>query len=680
MRDKPVTPTPTAPSAMNNDSPPPHRTGKCFPPPGILFGLGLSLLLLLVTRVRIAPPDLAFYYAFARSLVYGPDFSFADEYARFPFAFHELYLTSQGLPANDWPMGTGVLWIPFLLLGRLAALVFPFLAPQPAPGGFSWFDQWIVTFGSTLLYGGGTLWLSALYARRAGLSRPAVLWATGLMAVGSSFSYHLFVNSADSHPPSAFFIVLFLLSWQSLRSHPSPGRLFQAGCALGLAGLVRPHNFLYLLTPLIDRLLSRREPENAPASRPVSLPGWLALAAGAFLAFFPQLLVWKTLYGSWLALPRSEEVLWIRPELYNTLFSDFHGMISWSPLFGIGLLGLFLSRRWLSLLPPVLLQLYIYSCNLAWWSGGSFGNRRMIGCVPLFILGLAALFDAIPKAWLKLVATLAAAWTLSLWLAEVGGTIQLDHYQPWPEILRAVPAGFPPGLQHFFTLPEWGAKTPARLLGGFLVTGLLAAAWAWGPRLRQAPRSWTPWLLALLIGLDGFCSAAALRTPQAVQSADLSAYRTWDRFTWIVYYEKGYYLLRQERYAEALTDMLAAALTEPRFPEPWMYASYICEIEYKWKTQSYHLGRMAVRYGKDTPEFLSFFDKLLTELLVLHPEWRAMVYTQRGVVRGLGGSFGPARDDFNAALAIEAGYPPAVKNLAVLEARRRGERTPFYWE
>ncbi len=665
---------------MNNDSPSPRTTGNFSSPRLFFSGLGLSLLLLLIARVRIAPPDLAFYYAFARSLVYGPDFSFADEYARFPFAFHELYRTSLGYPANDWPMGTGVLWIPFLLLSRLAAALFPFLAPPSGPDGFSWFDQWVVTLGSTLLYGGGTLVLSVLYARRAGLSRPAVLWAAGLMAVGSSFSYHLFVNSADSHPPSAFFIVLFLLSWQSFRSHPTPGRMFQAGCALGLAGLVRPHNFLFLLTPLLDHLVSRREPENASAPRPLSLPGWLALAGGAFLAFFPQLLVWKTLYGSWLAVPRSGDVLWTRPELYNTLFSDFHGMISWSPLFGIGLLGLFLSRRWIPLLLPVLLQLYIYACNLAWWSGGSFGNRRMIGCVPLFILGLAAVFDAVPKAWLKIVASWAAAWTLALWLAEVGGTIQLDHYQNWSEILQAVPAGFLPGLKNLFTRPEWGAKAPARLAGWLLVTGLLAAAWIWGPRLLKIPRSWTPWLLAGLIGFCGLCSVAALRTPGAVRSADLSSYRTWDRFTWVVYYEKGYYLLRKERYAEALADMLAAALTEPRFPEPWMYAAYICKIEFDWKTLSYHLGRMAVRHGKDTREFLSFFDKLLTELLVLHPEWRARVYTQRGVVRGLEGDFDLARDDFNDALAIEAGYSPAVKNLAVLEARRRGEKTPFFWE
>lgn len=674
-------PAPPTPPGWNTGSTPGNGTENRFPVQALLFFVGLSLVLLMILRVRIAPPDLAFYYSFARSLAYDLDFSFANEYARFPFAFHELYLTSQGFPANDWPMGTGVVWMPFLWLSRLAATVFPFLVPDQTPDGHTWFDQWVVTLGSTLLFGGGTLWLSALYARRAGLSRRAVLWATGLMAAGSSFSYHLFVNSADSHPPSAFFIVLFLLLWQTIRLNPSPRLLFLAGCAIGLAGLVRPHNFLFLLTPVVDRWIFRKATENATIPRGPSPSGYFILAAGACLAFFPQLLVWKTLYGSWLAIPRSEDVFWTHPELYNMLFSDFHGMISWSPLFGIGLLGLGLSRRWLPILVPVLLQIYIYSCNLAWWSGGSFGNRRMVGCTPLFILGLAALFERIPKTWLKAVASLAAGWTLALWLAEVGGTIQLDHYQPWTEILRAVPQGLLPGLAGLVRFPEWGAHTPARLGGWMLVTGLLAAVLWLSPRFIQKTRiAGTAGLLGLLIGLNGIGVVAALRTPGAVQSADLSSYRTWDRFTWIVYYERGYYLLRQGRYEAALKDMTAAALIEPRFPEPWMYASYICSLEFGWKTHSYHLGRMAIRYGKHTREFLAFFDQLLTDLLVLQPAWRPMVYTQRGVVRGLGGNFDQAQHDFNDALAIDPGYTVAVKNLAILEARRQGDNPPFHWE
>ncbi|MGC9327925.1 MAG: hypothetical protein ACP5I1_09850, partial [Candidatus Hinthialibacter sp.] len=530
----------------------------------LLIAAFFSLFLLVSLQVRIAPPDLAFYYSFAHSLLYDADFCFADQYAHFPFAYHETYLSPQDLPANDWPMGAGIAWLPFLGLSRLVQWIGSAAASIPPPNGLRYFDQWVVTLGATLLYSLGALWLTHRYGRREKLSPKALVWALGLTAAGSSYSYHLFVNSADSHPPSAFFIILFLLLRQNHQSKPRLHSAFAAGLIIGLAGLVRPHNLIFLLTPLLDWMIG----ESAKPSFRSFTAHYAAMLFAALLAFFPQLLVWKTLYGGWLAVPRTEDVLWTQPELYNTLFSDFHGMLSWSPLFGLGFIGLFLKKRWLPLAIPLLLLLYVYSCNIAWWCGGSFGNRRMVSYTPLFILGLAALLEKIPKLWLKIFAVICALWTFSLLLAEVGGSIQLDHFQPWGEILHGIQTGWFSGLTQFATGAQWENQAAARILGYFIVIAFLTTGLILGRCLKNIrPRRLTSIFLALVLLFNVFCIAASLRTLPAAEKADLSGYIDHDRFTWVVYFEKGFYLLGKRDFTGGVENMMAAAVAEPRHPE-----------------------------------------------------------------------------------------------------------------
>ncbi|MBN2328895.1 MAG: tetratricopeptide repeat protein [Candidatus Omnitrophica bacterium] len=636
-----------------------------------------SLFLLVSLQVRIAPPDLAFYYSFAHSLLYDADFCFADQYAHFPFAYHETYLSSQGLPANDWPMGAGIAWMPFLGLSRLIQWIGSWMTSMSPPNGMGFFDQWVVTLGATLLYSLGALWLTHQYGLREKLSSKALLWALSLTAVGSSYSYHLFVNSADSHPPSAFFIILFLLTWQSHQSKPRLHSAFAAGLIIGLAGLIRPHNLIFLMTPLIDWLIG----DSSKSSFRSFVARFSAMLFAALLTFFPQLLVWKTLYGAWLAIPRAGDVLWTQPELYNTLFSDFHGMISWSPLFGLGLAGLFLKKRWLPIAIPLLFLLYVYSCNIAWWCGGSFGNRRMVSYTPLFIIGLAALFEKIPKLWLKIFAAGCALWTFLLLLAEVGGAIQLDHFQPWGEILHAIQSGWRDGFMQLATGAEWETQAAARILGYFCVIAFLITALILGRYLRNIPkRRLTSLFLALALIFNVFCIAAALRTLPAAQKSDLSGYIDHDRFTWVVYFEKGFYLLGKQDYLDSVENMMAAAVAEPRHPEPWMYIAYVCADVFGWNNLSYHFSHKALIQGKNTTVFLRFFERILSERLQTGASPPELIYNQRGVIRAVLGQSSAAEQDFRQALQLKPDLKAASENLETLEIRRQGVRKPFQWE
>ncbi|MBI1389292.1 MAG: hypothetical protein GC154_12675 [bacterium] len=641
------------------------------------FWLGAALFLLIVGAVRIAPPDLAFYYSFGHSLVYDCDFYFGDEFSAFPFAPHELYRTPGGPPANDWPMGAGVIWTPLI---ALAAIIRPLSAACGAPvqtGGFSWLDYWTVTYGASLIYGFGGIWLSYYVVRNEGYSTRTSLWAAALIAAGSSVTYHLYVNSADSHPPSAFFIALYLLAWQRYRTAPSAAVAWMGGLALGLAALVRPHNALFALTPLLDGLLNqRRRNESGEIVFPFNIRHLALTGAGAAIAFAPQLMVWKTLYGSWLAIPRSGDVRWLHPHLYDMLFSDFHGMISWSPLFGLAILGLFVQRRHWPYLVPLLLTIYVYACNIAWWAGGSFGNRRMVSCAPIFILGLAALFDVMPKIWLKGLAIGCAVWTWLLLNAEMGGAIQLDHYQNWEEILHAIPQGFTAGLVNHLTRGEWDQHAVERIIAAMAVLALTGGlAWAaarWGALKRFA---WITCGAAVL--LAGVSAVAAWRTPGAINPREMENYIPRDRFTWVVYFERGYYTISEHEYTLALESMVAATVTEPRHPQAWLYAGIVCDVEGQHRLAYFYYREAFIR-GSRSDLLFDFYLDSVNHMLRREPN--AARLNERGVILTLRGDFDLARADFELALKTSPDFIPAEENLKSLEARRMGQHSPLAWE
>jgi hypothetical protein len=637
-----------------------------------IYIIGFSLFFLLVGQVKIVPPDLAFYYSFTRSIAYDLDFCFANDYESFEFGIHETYLTEEGYPANDWPMGTGIVWLPFLLIAKLVLLISSVFGYSAPPDGFSWFELWFVTFGSTILFGAGSLWISYRLCQIEKIDQHSSYWSIALIMIGSSFSYHLFVNSADSHAPSAFFIALFVLTWLKSKHEKSICYALISGISIGIAGLIRPHNVIFLLTPIIDYFLNKKTMRFRFFASHCSV-----IVISAFVTFFPQMLVWKELYGSWITLPRSSDVLWTQPQIYNTLFSDFHGLISWSPLFGFGLIGLFMQKKWLPYAIPLLIQLYIYSCNIAWWCGGSFGNRRMLGCTPFFILGLAYLFSYVSKSWLKCIAVICALWTFSILTAEVYGSIQLDHYQPWSEMLSAIKTGALPGIITLFSQVNWAEHGLQRVLVFLILFIVFIATYIFGRTFFQnKPERIAIGSLTLIVCILIACFASAIRSQEALEQADVNEYQKIDRFSWVVYFEYGYYCVKKGQFDDAMQNFLAACILEPRHPETWMYNAMITD-RIGWEPLPYPLYREAFLHGKKSPEFLAAFETYLTRLIQKTPS--ADYYNQRGIIRLISKKFQWAKYDLEKALSLEPSHKNATYNLSIIDTHINGTPSPAHW-
>ena len=117
----------------------------------------------------------------------------------------------------------------------------------------------------------------------------------------------------------------------------------------------------------------------------------------AAITFVPQLVAYKVITGHFgPSKVVSSKLTWTSPNFLNVLFSPEHGLLSWTPVLALAIVGLGLLWRKERVLAVALgvaflLQLYVAGSFLTWQSASSFGQRRFINCTLIFVLGFAAL-------------------------------------------------------------------------------------------------------------------------------------------------------------------------------------------------------------------------------------------------------------------------------------------------
>lgn len=367
------------------------------------------------------------YYAWIHSMLFDGDLDFENEYRELnkhitadaaQWANPNGPRTATGHLSNCFAIGPGLLWCPFILL------VHP-LAPDLGgrPDGFSQ-PYHMAVFLAISLYGLFGLLLTCAFLRTWFSSGLSVLTALCAWAASPAL-YYTYPEFAMSHSTSFFTTALFLFAWSRLRREDTSFRWFIIGLTLGLAALVRWQNVLFAVIPAID-LLTTPSRKNA-----LHLS---VCAAGSLLAFIPQMIGWTIVFGKFFTVPQGPDfVHWTRPDFAAALFSLKFGLITWTPLCGIALLGFFWTPKehrkiYGALAAAFLLQVYINACalNLGW----SFGMRRMSDCVPIFAVGLALLLTRMGRFKFLGIAAAAlfVAWN-TLFVLQYAGFIDTLYVQ-----------------------------------------------------------------------------------------------------------------------------------------------------------------------------------------------------------------------------------------------------------
>jgi hypothetical protein len=431
-------------------------------------------------------PDGVGYFIYLTSTWFDGDLLFFDEWAQAGLIRDGQILfkdvTQTGHLSNHWTAGASLAWYPAFIAANALVRV----------GGGATYDGFAAPYVAAIAF---TSALAGLFALLCGYRVARLYFGDGVAAAsaiaiwfGSPLAWYSLRHASMSHAISAAACIGVVLLSLRLRNGVAGSRLsvvrgfspevpdnrqpttdnnltFAVGLAIGFACAVRPQNVAIALVPLFVV-------ELRPLLRRAH-----ALFLGALIAALPQLIVSTVLWGGPLVFVNigGRAHSWqmfakFRP--LETLFSWYHGLVPWTPLVAIAIVGLFLLHRHdrglaRAGLATFAAQLLLLSWLERWfWGGASFGQRRFDSCTIFFILGIGAVLHRLPK-WLgALIAIAAAAWTMLLFIAAT--RLNLNRFQTPAELLAA--------FQHSLGDPAWRSFlgfTPPGMRGTVIIAAIV---------------------------------------------------------------------------------------------------------------------------------------------------------------------------------------------------------------
>jgi hypothetical protein len=397
-----------------------------------LFASGIAVQLQLGARLQ---SDAFYYFAYLRSIVFDRDVDFTNDYPALGLN-DKAYLwqppTATGYAHSAWTIGPAIVWAPFFGAGHLAAERQQGLGLPVATDGTSYpYRQAVCIAG--LFYALLGTWFSIRAARQ---FFPGALAATGaaLVAGGSFILWYALAEPTMTHAPTMAVVAAFVWYWTATMGRRSLVHWIGLGALAGFAGLVRWQSVIFALLPAIEAAaaLWRAGRSRDTAAIRSTLIGGVAFTLAAVVAFTPQMLAWKAIYGHYLAVsPVGPQIYWARPHLVDVLFASQNGLFATSPILYVAAIGLIVfARRRPAVGVPALIviaaMVYFNASIQDWWGSAGYGGRRFDGTLPLFVLGAAAAIDglaALLARWPRLAGAVLLAG-LATWNAtflEAGG-------------------------------------------------------------------------------------------------------------------------------------------------------------------------------------------------------------------------------------------------------------------
>ncbi len=372
----------------------------------VLVTVGLALVMGRVQPMR--GWDQTFYLGQTSSLVEDGDLDLRND-ALFSTADPTILLRllsevePHGALRNAFSIGPSLVWA----TAYLVALPLRALGWERPAVRWGWAERvalHLLSLGLALaLIWGLDRWLGRLGAG------PGLAFAGALaLVMGTPLLVYAFRQYATSHLPSTLAVTGLIGAALLVGRRPTALSAFACGVALGLVFLCRWQDVLKGAVLLVPAWTLWREGHSA---RRLAALG--AVAGGAALAVASlQLHVWGLERQALFSLPQGTGFMrWTEPEFGRFLFSGFSGLLPWSPVFAVGIVGLLLpwrcrlGRGWqVAALALLLVDVYVNAAVSDWWAGEGYGARRMSSDVPLVAIGLANL-----AAWRRLRGPLAAA-------------------------------------------------------------------------------------------------------------------------------------------------------------------------------------------------------------------------------------------------------------------------------
>jgi hypothetical protein len=404
-----------------------------------LFAAGVAAQIHLGARLQ---SDGFYYYAYLRSLVFDGDVEFSNDYKLLGLGGkpHLFEPTPTGYAQSAWTIGPAFVWAPFFavahpIAGRLAAG-----GADVSTNGISYpYRQAVCIAG--LFYALLGCWFTFRLAALFFTSRVAA-GSVALVVAGSFMLWYIVKEPSMTHAPSMAGVAGFAWMWAATHGRRTRWQWALLGLIAGFITLIRWQNALFAILPAYEALtmlLAAARDRDRPKVVSTLAVGALFTAC-AVIGFLPQMLAWKAIYGSFLAVsPVGPQIRWWDPHLVDILWSARNGLFSWSPILYLGAIGLVIfafARPWIGVpaLAAIAVMTYFNASVQDWWGSAGYGGRRFDGTIPLFALGVAAVVERtaalVRRHPLRTVAAgggLLVAWNLTLISAAQDGHVRIGE-------------------------------------------------------------------------------------------------------------------------------------------------------------------------------------------------------------------------------------------------------------
>jgi hypothetical protein len=430
-----------------------------------LFAAGVATQIQLGARLQ---SDGFYYFAYLRSLAFDGDVEFSNDYKLLGLGDkpHLFQPTPTGYAQSAWTIGPAFVWAPFFaaahpIAGRLAAagadvstngVSYPYRQAVCIAGlVYALLGCWF-TYRLTLLFFEGRLALAAV----------------AFTIAGSFMLWYIVKEPSMTHAPSMAGVAGFTWMWAATHGRRTRVQWALLGLLAGFITLIRWQNALFAVLPAYEaltRLAAAMRSHDRERTFDVLTFG--ALFTGcAVIGFIPQMLAWKSIYGSFLAVsPVGPQIRWWDPHLVDILWSSRNGLLSWSPVLYLGAIGLILfafARPWIGV-PSILalaLMTYFNASIQDWWGSAGYGGRRFDGTIPLFALGVAAFAQRAAEVArrhpLRVVGgggALLVLWNITLMSAAQDGRVRIGESMSFGEAGAHQARAFHGWFGHPFTYP-----------------------------------------------------------------------------------------------------------------------------------------------------------------------------------------------------------------------------------
>lgn len=300
-----------------------------------------------------------------------------DEYCEGIYAY-QIVRTEEGKELNTYHLGQAFIELPSYLIGDLFARIFSYKTD-----GFSK-PYYIAFILNALLF----IFLGLLYLRKLlllYLDEKTTAITIVVLYVASNIYTTFFLQHDLQHLYLFALNAIFLYhTVQSIRKD-SKRHLLISALILGLTVAIRPTQVLLGLFPTILLL-------NTYGIRWAFIKRiWIYPVIG-LLWNIPQIAYWWIIGGEpFVPNLHSEDIILSDPNLTDFLFSYKKGWLVYSPIFLIGLHGLYVLYKrnkalfWfcLSFLP---IYIWVMSSWECWWYAQSYGSRVMVDIYPIIAI------------------------------------------------------------------------------------------------------------------------------------------------------------------------------------------------------------------------------------------------------------------------------------------------------